>query len=112
MPIVSLTATSYAPISTSAAETSATAAGVTAPSNGQPNAVETYARIGRPASLAREQTSRYVTRESAIDWLMLRRLNDSDAAAKIAISSTRASIARARPAALGTSACIACPAGG
>src|SRR5215471_301085 len=88
----------------SAADTSATADGSIAPSNGQPNAVETYARIGRPAAVARAHTSRYVASDSAIDWLMLRLLNDSEAAAKIAISSTPASIARARPAALGTSA--------
>ena len=42
MPIVSLTATSNAPISISAADDLARPrAGATAPSNGQPNAVET-----------------------------------------------------------------------
>src|SRR5262245_42047620 len=40
---------------------------------------------------------------------MLRRLNDSDAAAKMAISSTRASIARVRPSEFGTSAVYRVP---
>jgi hypothetical protein len=38
-----------------------------------------------------------VTSDSSIDWLMLRRLNVSEAAAKTATSDTPAATARSRP---------------
>src|SRR4051794_18831552 len=57
-----------------------------------------------PHSSARAQTPRYICNDSSIDWLMLRRLNDSDAAANTATSLTPAARARSRPGRLGTSA--------
>ena len=55
-------------------------------------------RLARDLAIRRRATA-------SIDWLMLRRLNVSDAAAKMAdLASTPAAIARSSPAAFGTSA--------
>ena len=104
MPIVSLSATSYAPRSISRAVNSATRAGVTAPSNGQPKLVDRYARTRNPAPRASSQMRFAFTIASSMVWLMFRLLNVSEAAGKTASSSTRASRARERPCRLGTRA--------